>query len=160
SPLKKTLQRLGSRVVRGLSSADIPDATSGFRAYSREAALRLTVVSEFSYTLETLIQASHKQIAIAHVPIRVNRALRPSRLVGSMGSYITRWLGTMLRVYLLYRPLRLFLSLAALFMAGALALFVRFLVLFFTLPGQTGHVQSLVVAGVLAVMATLFASLG
>ena len=160
SPLKKTLQRLGSGVVRGLSSADVPDATSGFRAYSREAALRLTVVSEFSYTLETLIQASHKHITIAHVPIRVNGVLRESRLFRGMGSYITRSLGTMLRVYLLYRPLHLFLSLAVLFMAGAIALFGRFLFLSWTTSGQTGHVQSLVVAGVLAVMATLFASLG
>ncbi len=160
SPLKKALQRLGSSVVRALSSTDVPDATSGFRAYSREAALRLTVLTGFTYTLETLIQASQKNITIAHVPIRVNGKLRESRLFRGMGSYISRSLGTMVRVYLLYRPLRFFLSLAALFMAGALALFARFLFLYFTTPGQTGHVQSLVVAGVLAVMGTLFVSLG
>ncbi len=160
SPLKKVLQRLGSRVVRALSNSDVPDATSGFRAYSREAALRLTVLTSFTYTLETLIQASQKNITIAHVPIRVNGKLRESRLFRGMGSYITRSLGTMVRVYLLYRPLRFFLALAGLFMSISLALFVRFLVLFFTTPGQTGHVQSLVVAGVLAVMGTLFVSLG
>jgi len=160
SPMKKGLQRLGSAVVRALSDTDVPDATSGFRAYSREAALRLTVVTGFTYTLETLIQASHKNIAIVNVPIRVNGKLRESRLFSGVGAYVTRSLGTMIRVYLLYRPLRFFLSLAALFGAGALALFVRFLFLFFTLPGQTGHVQSLVVAGAMAMIAALFVSLG
>ena len=160
SPLKKTLQRLGSGVVRALSNTDVPDATSGFRAYSREAALRLTVLTNFTYTLETLIQASQKNITIAHVPIRVNGKLRESRLFRGMGSYITRSLGTMARVYILYRPLRFFLTLAALFMTASLALFVRFLILYFTTPGQTGHVQSVIVAGVLAVIGTLFISLG
>ncbi len=160
SPLKKLLQRLGSGVVRALSNTDVPDATSGFRAYSRETALRLTVLTSFTYTLETLIQASQKNITISHVPIRVNGKLRESRLFSGMGSYITRSLGTMARVYLLYRPLRFFLALAGLFMAASVVLFLRFLVLFFTTSGQTGHVQSLVVAGVLAVMGTLFVSLG
>lgn len=160
SPLKKLLQRLGSGVVRRLAQADVPDATSGFRAYSREAALRLTVLTGFTYTLETLIQASRKDIAIAHVPIRVNGMLRESRLFRGMGSYITRSLGTMMRVYLMYEPLRFFLSLAAVFAAGALALFVRFLVLYFSTTGPTGHVQSLTVAGVLAIIAALFGALG
>ena len=160
SPLKKVLQRLGSAVVRALSETRVPDATSGFRAYSREAALRLTVVTGFTYTLETLIQASHKNIAIVDVPIRVNGKLRESRLFRGAGAYITRSLGTMVRVYLLYRPLRFFLSLAGLFGVAALALFGRFLYLFFVTPGQTGHVQSLVVAGALAMIAALFVSLG
>jgi glycosyltransferase involved in cell wall biosynthesis len=160
SPMKKWLQGMGSGVVRALSATDVPDATSGFRAYSRDAALRLTVVSGFTYTLETLIQASHKNITITHVPIRVNGKLRESRLFRGMGSYVTRSLGTIVRVYLLYRPLRFFLSLAGLFAAGALVLFGRFVYLFFTIPGQTGHVQSLVVAGVLAVIAGVFVALG
>jgi len=160
SPLKKLLQRLGSSVVRALSAADVPDATSGFRAYSRDAALRLTVLTGFTYTLETLIQASHKNITIVHVPIRVNPKLRESRLFRGLGAYLSRSLGTIIRVYLLYRPLRFFLSLAALFGAGSLLLFARFLVLFFTTPGQTGHVQSLVVAGALAMIAALFVALG
>jgi glycosyltransferase involved in cell wall biosynthesis len=160
SPLKKLLQRLGSGVVRRLSASDVPDATSGFRAYSREAALRLTVLTGFTYTLETLIQASQKNIALAHVPIRVNGKLRESRLFRGMGSYITRSLGTMARVYLLYRPLRFFFALAALFMAGAITLFARFLWLYATTPGQTGHVQSLIVAGALGVMGTLLLALG
>jgi glycosyltransferase involved in cell wall biosynthesis len=160
SPVKKSLQRLGSGVVRALSAADVPDATSGFRAYSRDAALRLTVVTGFTYTLETLIQASHKNIAIAHVPIRVNGKLRESRLFRGTGAYVTRSLGTMFRVYLLYRPLRFFLSLAGLFGTASFVLFVRWLFLFFTTPGQTGHVQSLVVAGALAMIAALFVALG
>jgi glycosyltransferase involved in cell wall biosynthesis len=160
SPLKKLLQRLGSAVVRALSASDVPDATSGFRAYSREAALRLTVLTGFTYTLETLIQASQKNIAIAHVPIRVNAKLRESRLFRGMGSYVTRSLATMARVYLLYRPLRFFFTLAAVFLAAGLVLFLRFLYLYFTIPGQTGHIQSLVVAGALAVMGTLLLALG
>jgi glycosyltransferase involved in cell wall biosynthesis len=160
SGLKKLLQRLGSAVVRALSASDVPDATSGFRAYSREAALRLTVLTGFTYTLETLIQASQKNIAIAHVPIRVNGKLRESRLFRGMGSYVTRSLGTMARVYLLYRPLRFFFTLAAGFLLAALVLFARFAWLYFTIPGQTGHIQSVIVAGALAVMGTLLLALG
>jgi glycosyltransferase involved in cell wall biosynthesis len=160
SGLKKLLQRLGSGVVRALSASDVPDATSGFRAYSREAALRLTVLTGFTYTLETLIQASQKNITIAHVPIRVNSKLRESRLFRGMGSYVTRSLGTMARVYLLYRPLRFFFTLAALFLGAGLVLFLRFIYLYLTIPGQTGHIQSLIVAGALAVMGTLLLALG
>jgi glycosyltransferase involved in cell wall biosynthesis len=160
SPLKKTLQRLGSSVVRALSNTDVPDATSGFRAYSREAALRLTVLTGFTYTLETLIQASQKNITLAHVPIRVNGKLRESRLFRGMGAYITRSLGTMLRVYLMYQPLRFFLMLSGLAMVAALVLFARFLVIFWMTPVQAGHVQSLIVAGVLAVISVLFLALG
>ncbi len=160
SPLKKALQRLGSGVVRALSATDVPDATSGFRAYSREAALRLTVLTGFTYTLETLIQASQKNITIAHVPIRVNGKLRESRLFRGMGSYIMRSLGTMLRVYLLYQPLRFFLSLAGLSLGAALGLFGRFLWIFWHRPVDAGHVQSLVIAGALAVIGVLFVSLG
>jgi glycosyltransferase involved in cell wall biosynthesis len=160
SPLKKALQRLGSGVVRALSATDVPDATSGFRAYSREAALRLTVLTGFTYTLETLIQASQKNITIAHVPIRVNGKLRESRLFRGMGSYIMRSLGTMLRVYLLYQPLRFFLSLAGLALGAAFGLFGRFLWIYWHQPVDAGHVQSLVVAGALAVIGVLFVSLG
>src|ERR1044072_4922739 len=159
-PRKSLLQRRGRGVVRRLAHPAVPDATSGFRAYSREAALRLTVLTGFPYTLETLIQASQKNIAIAHVPIRVNGKLRESRLFRGMGSYVTRSLGTMARISLLYQPLRFFLTLAVVFAAGALALFVRFLVAYFTTVGPTGHVQSLTVAGALAIIATLFGALG
>ena len=160
SPLKKVLQRLGSAVVRALSNTDVPDATSGFRAYSREAALRLTVLTGFSYTLETIIQASQKNITLAHVPIRVNGKLRESRLFRGMGSYITRSLGTLLRVYLLYQPLQFFLWLSGLALGTALLLFARFLIIFWLQPVQSGHVQSLIVAGALAVIGVLFLALG
>jgi glycosyltransferase involved in cell wall biosynthesis len=160
SPLKKLLQRLGSGVVRALSHTDVPDATSGFRAYSREAALRLTVLTDFTYTLETLIQAGQKNLAITHVPIRTNAKTRESRLFGSMRSYIQRSLGTMFRVWVLYQPLKFFLTIAAATGAASLALFARFAWLYLTVEGQTGHVQSLVVAGVLAIIAMLLAALG
>lgn len=160
SPLKKTLQKLGSGVVRTLSNTDVVDATSGFRAYSREAALKLTVLTNFTYTLETIIQASQKNITIAAVPIRTNGVLRESRLFRGMRAYITRSLGTMFRVYVLYQPLRFFLALAGLALAGSLALFARFAWAYFTTSGPTGHIQSVVVAGVLAIIASLFAALG
>ena len=160
SSLKKFLQRLGSTVVRALSNSDVPDTTSGFRAYSREAALRLTVLTGFTYTLETLIQASQKNIAVAHVPIRVNAKLRESRLFKGMWAYVTRSLGTMLRVYLLYQPLKFFLMLSALSLGLSLALFARFVIIFALQPHQSGHVQSLVVAGALAVIGVLFVALG
>ncbi len=160
SPLKKFLQRLGSTVVRALSNSDVPDTTSGFRAYSREAALRLTVLTGFTYTLETLIQASQKNITLAHVPIRVNPKLRESRLFKGMWAYVTLSLGTMLRVYLLYQPLKFFLTLSALSLGLSVALFARFLIIFALQPQQSGHVQSLVVAGALAVIGVLLVALG
>ncbi|MBK7366718.1 MAG: glycosyltransferase family 2 protein [Candidatus Eisenbacteria bacterium] len=136
SPLKKSLQKLGSGVVRTLSGSDVPDATSGFRAYSREAAMKLTVLTNFTYTLETIIQASQKNITVAAVPIRTNGMLRESRLFKGMRAYISRSLGTMFRVYVLYQPLRFFLTLSALFGTGALVLFGRFFFLYFTTPGR------------------------
>jgi len=161
SPLKKRLQRVGSSVVRALSSTTIPDATSGFRAYSRDAAMRLTVVSNFTYTLETLIQAAEKHIVVAHVPIRTNPKTRESRLFTGMGSYIRRSVATMSRVYVMYRPLKVFLTLSFLFLAAALVLLGRFAYLYMIMrPLPTGHVQSLVVAGVLAIIGVLVAALG
>ena len=160
SPLKKTLQKLGSGVVRTLSGTDVPDATSGFRAYSREAAMKLTVLTNFTYTLETIIQASQKNIAVVGVPIRTNGMLRESRLFKGMRAYITRSLGTMFRVYVLYQPLKFFLTLAALSGVASLVLFGRFFWLYFTVPGQTGHVQSVIVGGVLAMISALFGALG
>ena len=161
SPLKKRLQKLGSLVVRLLSRTQVPDATSGFRAYSRDAALRLTVLSDFTYTLETVIQATQKSVHIASVPIRTNAATRESRLFHGMPNYIVRSTGTMLRLTLLYRPLRVFLWISALLLAASLGLFVRFFWIYVSHPGeQTGHVQSLVVAGALGVMGFLVASLG
>ena len=160
SPLKKMLQKLGSGVVRRLAQTDIPDATSGFRAYSREAALKLTVLTNFTYTLETLIQASRKDIAVTHVPIRTNGQLRESRLFTGMLSYIQRSLGTMFRVYVLYEPLSFFLAISGAFLAASLLLFGRFLWILFASPGQPGHIQSVIVAGALAVIGFLMGALG
>lgn len=162
SPLKKWLQKLGSGVVRALAQADVPDATSGFRAYSREAALRLTVISDFTYTLETVIQASQKGLHITSVPIRTNPKTRESRLFTGMLSYIRRSMGTMLRLYVVYQPLRFFLTAAVVFLVPALILFARFLWFYFTLGGgvQTGHVQSLLIASVLAMIGFLLFVLG
>jgi hypothetical protein len=160
SPIKKLLQRLGSGAVRRLSHTDVLDATSGFRAFSRDAALRLTVLTGFSYTLETIIQAGEKNIAIAHVPIRTNAKLRESRLFTSTGAYIQRSLATILRVSVLYQPLRFFLPLAMVFLMTAAALFLRFLVIWMQKPVGTGHVQSLLVAGICGIIGVLFVALG
>ena len=123
-------------------------------------ALRLTVLTTFSYTLETIIQAGQKNIALAHVPVRMNPKLRESRLFTSITTYVQRSLATMLRVYMLYQPLRFFLSLAALFLLVASALFVRFFFVWLEKPVATGHVQSLLVGGVCAIMGVLFVALG
>ena len=161
SPFKKQLQKLGSRVVRGLSHTGVPDATSGFRAYSREAALRLTVVSGFTYTLETVIQAVQKNLSVDHVPVGTNPRTRESRLFTNMGSYLQRSVTTMARIYVLYQPLKAFLALSAAFLLAAFILFARFLYFYFlTRPLPSGHVQSLVVAGALAIMGVLIAALG
>ncbi|MEO5987332.1 MAG: glycosyltransferase family 2 protein [Candidatus Eisenbacteria bacterium] len=160
SPLKKYLQKLGSGVVRRLANSDVPDATSGFRAYNREAALRLTVLTNFTYTLETIIQASQKNITVTHVPIRINGNLRESRLFKGMRAYIQRSLGTMFRIYVLYRPLQFFMTLSAACMSLSVLLFVRFAVIWLTTPGQAGHIQSIIVAGALAVIGVLLGALG
>ena len=114
SPLKKSLQRLGSWVVRQASETDVPDTTSGFRAYNREAAMQLIVVSKFTYTLETIIQAGKQFIAVDHVPIRTNPKTRESRLFPSMWSYVRRNALSIFRIYTRYEPLRVFMTAAAL----------------------------------------------
>lgn len=148
SPVKKFLQKLGSWVVRVASKTDIPDAPSGFRAMSREAAQKLMVFSDYTYTLETIIQAGQKNMAITSVPVRVNEDLRPSRLLKSIPSYIKRSIITIIRIFVIYRPFRFFASIgAALFGVGFL-IGIRFL--FYYLQGEgDGHVQSLILASVL-----------
>jgi glycosyltransferase involved in cell wall biosynthesis len=160
SRVKKLLQLWGSWVVRQASGTDVPDATSGFRAYSREAALRLNVVSRFSYTLETLIQAGKSDLAVAHIPIATNPKTRESHLFRSTGEYVRRSVGTILRIYAMHEPLRIFASLAAIFGLGGLVLVGRVLWVYFTGPGPTGHVQSLIVGGVLLVFAVQLIVLG
>ncbi len=149
--VKKRLQVLGSWVVRQLSGTRIPDATSGFRAFSREAALRLNVISKYSYTLETVIQAGKKNIALTHVPIRTNKMLRPSRLFTSMYSYIKRSSATILRIYALYEPLKVFLVIGSVIFGTGMVISLRFLYYYIVNQGA-GHIQSLILAAVLMIV--------
>ena len=142
---KRRLQRLGSWVVRQASDTEVPDTTSGFRAYNREAALQMQVVSKFTYTLETIIQAGKLTVAIDHVPIHTNPKTRESRLFPSMSAYIRRNGLSIFRIYSQYEPLRVFWTGALIMGVLALAAFVRFLILFIGDPSHaTGHIQSLV----------------
>ena len=152
SPAKRWLQRLGSWVVQQAAGVRIPDATSGFRALSKEAALRMLVLSNYSYTLETLIQAGARQMAVEYVPVRTNPQTRPSRLMRSLPEYLTQSTATIIRIYTLYRPLRIFLGLGGLMIAGGLVLAIRFLVLFILRSGATGNIQSLILAAILLIV--------
>jgi glycosyltransferase involved in cell wall biosynthesis len=159
SPMKKSLQRLGSWVVRQASSTTVPDTTSGFRAYNREAALAIQVVSKFTYTLETIIQAGKMLVAVDHVPVRTNPQLRESRLFPSMWSYIRRNAFSIFRVYAMYEPLRVFMTAAVLVGLVAAAVWGRFL--WFLLQGDgAGHVQSLILGAVLFNAAMVLAAMG
>ncbi|MCD8075638.1 MAG: glycosyltransferase family 2 protein [Lachnospiraceae bacterium] len=151
SPVKKKLQHLGSWVVRKASNSDIPDAPSGFRAFSRDAAMRLNVTNEYTYTLETIIQAGRVKIAQTSVPIRTNEELRPSRLFKSIPSYIKKSVVTILRAYIMYSPLKTFSIISVIPFAAGLALGIRFLVFFFTGHGN-GHMQSLILCAILLMM--------
>ena len=148
SPLKKKLQRLGSWVVQKASDTDIPDAPSGFRAYSRDAAMRLNVFNDYTYTLETIIQAGREKIAMTSVPIRTNGELRPSRLFNSMFGYIKKSAGTILRAFMMYKPMRFFTTIGAIVFLCGFAIGGLFLFYFFTGDGD-GHVQSLILASTL-----------
>jgi len=155
SAAKKVLQRLGSWVVKVVSGTEVEDAPSGFRAIHRDAAIRLNVFNEYTYTLETIIQAGRKGIPITSVPIKVNAYLRPSRLMSSIGSYIRRSMLTIIRIFIIYKPLRFFAILSIVVALPALFFIGRFL-LFFALGRGDGHVQSLVIAaGLLAVAGIL-----
>lgn len=149
SSTKKSLQRFGSWVVRQASGSQVPDATSGFRAISREAALGMFVTNEFTYTLETIIQAGAARLRIDAVPVRTNPPTRESRLFHSMWGYIRRSLITILRIYTMYNPLKTFMTLAVFFLIGGLIAGGRFLYFFFTVDGVTGHTQSLILAAIL-----------
>ena len=151
SPSKRLLQRLGSWIVERAAGIPIPDATSGFRAFTREAALRLTVLSDYTYTLETLIQAGARRMAVTFVPIRVNPQTRQSRLIRNIPSFLGISAVTIARFYTMYRPLRVFITLGSIFILGGLALGVRFLV-FFLQGGGTGNVQSLILAAILIIV--------
>jgi len=150
---KRQLQRLGSWVVRQVSNTSVPDTTSGFRAYTREAALRMTIVSEFSYTLESIIQAGKKRMAIAHVPVATNPRTRESRLFGSVFSYIKKSSATIVRIYAMYEPLKIFTYIGlAIFSAGLIPAF-RFLYIYVTDYVARGqYVQSLIFSAVLMIV--------
>lgn len=152
SAMKRMLQRLGSAVVRFVSATDVPDAPSGFRAIHRDAALQLCVFSTYTYTLETLIQAGRKGLPVASVPVRVNRVTRPSRLVRSLPSYVGKSLLTIFRIFVLYKPFRFFFVVGTLFLLPGLVIGVRFLMAYFAGSGE-GHVQSLILAAILILMA-------
>lgn len=151
SPLKRSLQQVGSWVISRAAGTGVPDATSGFRAYTREAALRTLVLSNYSYTLETLIQAGARRTAIEHVLIRTNPPTRPSRLMKGLPHYLSHSGVTILRAYTLYRPLRVFLALGGCAILGGTAIGARFL--YFYNSGQgNGHIQSLILAAVLLIV--------
>jgi hypothetical protein len=159
SPLKKSLQQLGSWVVRQASSTDVPDTTSGFRAYNREAALSLQVVSKFTYTLETIIQAGKLTVAVDHVPVNTNAQMRESRLFPSMWSYVRRNGVSIFRIYTMYEPLKVFMLAAFVMFLVAGAVWTRFLVAFVQGEGS-GHVQSLILGAVLFNAAMVLAAMG
>jgi glycosyltransferase involved in cell wall biosynthesis len=148
SLMKKALQRLGSSVVRAVSGTEVEDAPSGFRAVSRDAAMRLHVFNDYTYTLETIIQAGRKNMVVLSVPIRVNEDLRPSRLVKSIPSYIKKSILTMVRINAVYRPFRFFVGIGSAFFGLGLILGIRYLVLMFS-GGAGGHVQSLILVSIL-----------
>jgi glycosyltransferase involved in cell wall biosynthesis len=151
SLVKKFLQRFGSWVVRRVSGTDVADAPSGFRAISREAALSLNVFNGYTYTLETVIQAGQHGMSVVSVPIRVNGELRPSRLVRSIPNYVKRSILTMFRIFVVYQPLKFFMTVALLPLGIGLALGLRFV--FFYYQGQgTGHIQSLILAAVMLLL--------
>lgn len=148
--LKRLLQKFGSKMVRSFSGTDIPDTTSGFRAYSREAALKIKVFSSYTYTLETIIQAGRQGIPITYVNINTNPKTRESRLISSIPAYIIKSAVTILRIYLMYEPLKTFLKISALPILAGLVLVGRFFILYFT-QGYSGHIQSLIIAAILLI---------
>ena len=151
SSSKKFFQKLGSWVVRVASGTHIPDATSGFRAYSRDAALHTNIVSGYTYTLESIIQAGQNRLAITHIPIRTNHVLRQSRLISSVRNYIVRSASTIVRTYAMYSPLKFFFSIGMIVFLAGLILAARYLYYFFIGEGA-GHIQSLILAAILMML--------
>ena len=149
---KKKLQHLGSWVVRLASGTDIPDAPSGFRAFSRDAAMKLNIISEYTYTLETIIQAGRKNMSISSVPVRTNPSLRKSRLFRNTFQYIMQSILTIFRIFVMYRPLRFFSALGAIFLSVGFVIAIRFLALMLFWNDSAGHVQSLLLSVLLIVI--------
>lgn len=157
--IKKKLQHFGSWVVRKASNTDIPDAPSGFRAYSREAAMRMNVVNDYTYTLETIVQAGREKIPMTSVSIRTNPELRESRLFNSIWGYVKKSVLTILRAYMMYKPLKCFSFISILPIAVGFGIGIRFLVYFLSGAGA-GHVQSLILACTLIIMGFLTFMIG
>lgn len=149
--IKKKLQRFGSKVVRMASKTDIPDAPSGFRAYSRKAAMRVNVHNEYTYTLETIVQAGRNKMAITSVPIRTNPELRKSRLMSSIAGYIKKSMLTILRAVLMYRPLKVFTLIGSVFLIIGALIGIRF-IYYFVNGNGSGHVQSLILASMMCII--------
>jgi glycosyltransferase involved in cell wall biosynthesis len=157
--VKKKLQRMGSWAVRVASKTDVTDAPSGFRAMSREAAMRLNVFNAYTYTLETIIQAGQSNLRIVSVPVRTNADLRPSRLVKSISSYVRRSLVTILRVFVIYRPLALFFYIGSAFMLAGIVVGIRFLY-YYIRNGGEGHVQSVIFASLCVTLGMILYMMG
>lgn len=151
SPAKKFLQKFGSWVVRVASDTRIPDAPSGFRAFSREAAMRTNIISGYTYTLETIIQAGHNRLAIAHIPVRTNPQTRESRLITSIWRYVWRSASTIIRTYAMYRPLKFFATIGVIIFSAGFIISLRYLFYMFTGKGA-GHLQSLILSAVLMML--------
>lgn len=149
--IKKKLQHFGSWVVRVASKTDVPDAPSGFRAYSRKAAMRINVHNEYTYTLETIVQAGRNKMAITSVPVRTNPELRKSRLMNSMLAYIKKSILTILRAVLMYKPMKIFTMISSIFIFTGFMIGVRFLLFYFHGDGS-GHVQSLILATMMIII--------
>jgi len=160
SPLKKLFQRWGSWMVRKVSQTDIPDAPSGFRAISREAAMRMHVFSEYTYTIETIIQAGQHGMAIMSVPIRTNDFLRKSRLIHSIPAYLARSFNTIIRIFMTYQALSFFMIPGGILFLVGTFLGLRFLFYFLITGTSTGHIQSLILVAVLLILGVLLAIFG
>ena len=159
SPIKKVLQKFGSWVVRKVSKTNIPDAPSGFRAYSREAAMRMNVINEYTYTMETIVQAGRNKMAIESVPIRTNPELRESRLFSSIFGYVKKSMLTIIRAFLMYKPLKFFVTLASVLLTIGFGLGIRF-ICFFIQGNGDGHIQSLILASMMIIIGVMTAIVG
>ena len=159
SLIKKILQRLGSWIVRKASGTTIADVTSGFRAFNREAAMRMNVISEFSYTLESIIQAGNRRISLKHVQISTNEKLREPRLFKSIWGYIRKSVPTIVRIYTMYQPLKVFLYIGGVSFIIGVSLSVRFLYHYF-IGYSTGHIQSLILSAILIITGFILSMIG
>ena len=157
--IKKSLQKIGSWIVRKASGTNIPDVTSGFRAFNREAAMRINVISEFSYTLESIIQAGNRRISLGYIPITTNPKLREPRLFKNIWDYLRKSIPTILRIYTMYHPLKVFLYIGGITFISGLSISVRYLYYYYT-GSAGGHIQSLILSAILIILGVLFAMIG